>query len=42
MEKVDFGWYAKRATLPTLAGYFAGIGTYLAVHSLHIAQALGL
>eukprot|EP00171_Calliarthron_tuberculosum_P012719 IDg12719t1 len=29
MEKVDFGWYAKKMSLPTLAGFFAGIGTYL-------------
>lgn len=36
MEKVGFGWYAKKVSLPTLAGFFAGIGTYLAMHSVHI------
>ncbi len=29
MEKVDFGWYAKKVSLPTLAGFFTGIGVYL-------------
>lgn len=45
MEKVEFGWYAKKVSLPTLAGFFAGIGTYLATHSLHlpgIASAIGM
>lgn len=44
MEKVGFSWYAKKITLPTLAGYLAGIGTYVALHSLHlpsIAASLG-
>ncbi|CAN8074333.1 unnamed protein product [Agarophyton chilense] len=36
MEKVEFGWYAKKASIPTLAGFFAGIGTYLALHSLNL------
>lgn len=44
MEKVDFGWYARKASVPTLAGFFAGIGTYIALHSIHlpaIASTLG-
>lgn len=28
LEKVDFVWYAKRITLPALAGYLSGIGAY--------------
>ncbi len=31
MEKVTFGWYLRRISLPALAGYFAGIITYLAL-----------
>lgn len=45
MEKVGFGWYAKKISLPTLAGFVAGIGTYVALHSVHIpgiASALGM
>jgi Na+/H+ antiporter NhaD/arsenite permease-like protein len=30
LEKVDFIWYAKRVSVGALAGYFAGIATYLA------------
>ena len=30
LEKVDFLWYAKRVSVAALAGYAAGIGTYLA------------
>ena len=30
LEKVDFLWYAKKVSLGAAAGYFAGIGTYLA------------
>ncbi len=29
LEKVDFFWYIRKATLPAAAGYFAGIITYL-------------
>jgi len=29
MEKVDFGWYAKKVTPWAASGYFAGIGAYL-------------
>jgi Na+/H+ antiporter NhaD/arsenite permease-like protein len=29
IEKVDFFWYLKRATIPAALGYFAGIGVYL-------------
>jgi hypothetical protein len=28
MEKIDFIQYMKKATLPVLAGYLAGIGAY--------------
>lgn len=45
MENVNFGWYAKKISLPTMAGFFAGIGTYLAIHSLHLpsfASSIGL
>lgn len=38
MEKVEFGWYAKKISLPTLAGFAAGIGTYIGLHSFHIPQ----
>lgn len=31
MEKMDFVTYLKKATLPTLVGYFAGMGLYLIV-----------
>merc|ERR1712008_294814 len=30
LEKVDFIWYAKEASLGAAVGYFAGIATYLA------------
>lgn len=30
IEKVDFVWYARNITLAAIAGYFVGIGTYLA------------
>jgi len=45
MEKVDFGWYAKKASVPTLAGFFAGIATYVGLQAIHLPQltsALGL
>lgn len=46
MERVEFGWYAKKASIPTLAGFAAGIGTYLALHAIpqipSVASALGL
>ena len=28
LERVDFFWYLKRASLPALAGYIAGIVVY--------------
>jgi Na+/H+ antiporter NhaD/arsenite permease-like protein len=31
LEKVDFFWYFKKAALPALAGYFAGIATYILI-----------
>jgi Na+/H+ antiporter NhaD/arsenite permease-like protein len=30
LEKVDFGWYAKKISLSAFAGYVGGIGVYLA------------
>jgi Na+/H+ antiporter NhaD/arsenite permease-like protein/CBS domain-containing protein len=36
LEKVDFVWYAKKITLPAAAGYFGGIGCYLATHALNL------
>jgi NhaD family Na+/H+ antiporter len=32
MEKIDFGWYAKRIGFLALLGYLAGAATYLLVH----------
>ncbi len=29
IEKVDFFWYIRKATIPAALGYFAGIGVYL-------------
>jgi len=29
LEKVDFFWYVRKASLPALAGYMAGIATYI-------------
>jgi Na+/H+ antiporter NhaD/arsenite permease-like protein/CBS domain-containing protein len=34
LEKVDFLWYAKKITLPALAGYLGGIAVYLAQHQV--------
>ncbi len=34
IEKVDFMSYVKKASLPILAGYLAGIGTYVAINYL--------
>lgn len=34
LEKVDFLWYTKKASLGAAAGYFAGIGTYLAQNAI--------
>jgi len=41
LEKVDFVWYAKKITLPALAGYLAGIGAYFAQHAV-VGDALAL
>ena len=30
LEKISFGWFAKKASLPAAAGYLAGIAAYLA------------
>jgi len=42
MEKVDFGWYAKKVSIPTLIGFFAGMGTYLVQQNIlpHLAGGL--
>jgi len=32
MEKANFGWYFQKISGPALAGYLAGVGTYLGVH----------
>lgn len=42
MERVDFGWYAKKMSLPTLAGFFAGIGTYLLGTHVHLPNMMAL
>lgn len=34
LEKVDFIWYAKKASVGAAVGYFAGIGAYLAQNAL--------
>jgi Na+/H+ antiporter NhaD/arsenite permease-like protein len=34
LEKVDFMWYAKRATASAAVGYVAGMGTYLLQHEV--------
>ena len=34
LEKVDFVWYAKKISLPALAGYIGGIAAYLAQYQL--------
>lgn len=43
LEKVDFVWYAKRITLPALAGYLSGIALYIAQHDglNNLMQAIG-
>ncbi|MBI3618264.1 MAG: sodium:proton antiporter NhaD [Candidatus Omnitrophica bacterium] len=32
MEKISFGWYLKKISLPVLIGYFLGIGSFLMIH----------
>lgn len=39
MEQAEFIWYFKRVSPFALAGYFAGVGTYLAAHEF--TSALG-
>lgn len=34
LEKVDFLWYAKKASIGAAVGYFAGIATYLAQNAI--------
>lgn len=33
LEKVTFGWYLKRISLPALVGYFGGVFLYLMLHA---------
>ena len=32
MEKITFGWYLKKISLPVLIGYFLGIGSFLMIY----------
>lgn len=32
MEKISFGWYLKKISLPVLIGFFLGIGSFLAIY----------
>jgi len=32
MEKISFGWYLKKVSLPVLIGYFLGIGSFLLIY----------
>ena len=41
MEKVDFFWYLRHASLSALVGYAAGIATYLALHSPAVSHWIG-
>ncbi|KAK4536349.1 hypothetical protein CDCA_CDCA08G2374 [Cyanidium caldarium] len=41
MEKVDFFWYLRHASLSALAGYAAGIAAYLALHSPAVSHWIG-
>ncbi len=34
MEKINFFWYLKKISFPTLVGYFAGIFSYLGIYRL--------
>lgn len=36
LEKVDFFWYLKKASLPAFAGFAAGIATYAVMASVHL------
>ena len=38
MERVNFGWYTKRVAPLALAGYVAGIATYIGGH--HVSELL--
>ena len=40
MEKADFVWYLRRVSPVALAGYLAGVGTYVGMHALHAQPAL--
>ena len=32
MEKISFGWYLKKVSLPVLIGYLLGIGSFLMIY----------
>ena len=32
MEKISFGWYLKKISLPVLIGYFLGVGSFLLIY----------
>jgi len=34
MERISFGWYQRRVSLPALLGYAAGALTYLAMAAI--------
>jgi Na+/H+ antiporter NhaD/arsenite permease-like protein len=40
LEKVDFLWYAKKISLPALAGYFAGVAAYIGLHPSSLSSVL--
>ena len=40
MEKADFVWYLRRVSPVALAGYLAGVGTYIGMHALQAQPAL--
>ncbi|KAL3941516.1 MAG: hypothetical protein SGBAC_004134 [Bacillariaceae sp.] len=42
LEKVDFLWYAKKASVGAAVGYFAGIATYLAQNAILSGELGGL
>eukprot|EP00172_Hildenbrandia_rubra_P000706 Plantae.Rhodophyta-Hildenbrandia_rubra.ctg13891.p1 GENE.Plantae.Rhodophyta-Hildenbrandia_rubra.ctg13891~~Plantae.Rhodophyta-Hildenbrandia_rubra.ctg13891.p1 ORF type:complete len:601 (+),score=95.03 Plantae.Rhodophyta-Hildenbrandia_rubra.ctg13891:210-2012(+) len=42
IEKVPFGWFAKKMTLPTAAGFVAGILTYMTMSHIHLPQVASL
>ena len=35
LEKIHFGWYARKIGPLAALGFFAGVGVYLLQHSMH-------